>query len=363
MNDHEVSRLVDILSKPPTAREPLSIWHRETSESLEKFFANRGINSRDLVSLLVGLVGYNQTGFTPENSHQDLISMYCKSNGLSHELLDLLLRKVDRSARLRDIFRICTDDYSGSTHHSHHMAFSHPVEQDMLDTIEAHLRSNGYVVFPRLLNSSSLATIYDHLRSVDMVQTLTESSNLKTQVTLDHHLPFGVVEADRDQLRFDLFNDFVETPLIRSVIQLLMGGRFDKYEVQFRRSDPYRDNSDYGQFAQSFHYDLDTNAFCKIFVYLNDVNDDNGPHCFVPGTCRPGTKSRDLIASAGYARVSDAKMYRFEGNPVVVRAPRGSVIVGNTMCWHKGMPVKLHYRDMLTFFFTSSDYCRSFGNS
>jgi len=69
MDNPEVSRFVDILPKPPTARVPLSTWRRETSDSLDRFFANLRIKSRDLVSLLVRLFGYKQTGFTRESSH------------------------------------------------------------------------------------------------------------------------------------------------------------------------------------------------------------------------------------------------------------------------------------------------------
>ena len=36
--------------------------------------------------------------------------------------------------------------------------------------------------------------------------------------------------------------------------------------------------------AQYFHWDNDFTKFLKLYIYLSDVNDDSGPHIFVPGT-------------------------------------------------------------------------------
>ena len=33
--------------------------------------------------------------------------------------------------------------------------------------------------------------------------------------------------------------------------------------------------------AQEYHFDLDRPKWLKIFIYLTDVNKDNGPHCYI----------------------------------------------------------------------------------
>ena len=40
-------------------------------------------------------------------------------------------------------------------------------------------------------------------------------------------------------------------------------------------------NTDFSTNAQLFHRDFDHERWLKVFVYLSDVTDRNGPHCFV----------------------------------------------------------------------------------
>ena len=34
--------------------------------------------------------------------------------------------------------------------------------------------------------------------------------------------------------------------------------------------------------AQMFHFDMDRPKWLKFFIYINDVNEKNGPHFFIP---------------------------------------------------------------------------------
>ena len=43
--------------------------------------------------------------------------------------------------------------------------------------------------------------------------------------------------------------------------------------------------------AQKFHTDINYSKFYKILIYLNDVNNYNGPHIFIPGTHKKKIKS------------------------------------------------------------------------
>ena len=40
----------------------------------------------------------------------------------------------------------------------------------------------------------------------------------------------------------------------------------------------------YSKNAQLFHRDFDNEKWIKVFVYLNDIEIQNGPHCFVKGS-------------------------------------------------------------------------------
>ncbi|MGZ4044617.1 MAG: phytanoyl-CoA dioxygenase family protein, partial [Bacteroidia bacterium] len=107
--------------------------------------------------------------------------------------------------------------------------------------------------------------------------------------------------------------------------------------------------------AQLYHFDMDRIKWLKIFIYLTDVNADNGPHRYIRGSHLPGTKPLELL-ERGYARIPDndlVKYYKPE-DFVVVCAESGTIFAGDTQCWHKGTPLKKGHRLVLELEYTSS---------
>ena len=49
--------------------------------------------------------------------------------------------------------------------------------------------------------------------------------------------------------------------------------------------------------AQYFHWDNDFTKFVKLYIYLNDVNYDNGPHIFIPETHKLKSKTINFVDS------------------------------------------------------------------
>ena len=107
--------------------------------------------------------------------------------------------------------------------------------------------------------------------------------------------------------------------------------------------------------AQLYHFDMDRICWLKVFVYLTDVSDDNGPHNFVAGSHRTGAIPPALL-NKGYARLTDAevsgafgaeKMKSFTG-------PRGTILLEDTRGLHKGTPARAGDRLMFELEFSSS---------
>lgn len=92
--------------------------------------------------------------------------------------------------------------------------------------------------------------------------------------------------------------------------------------------------------AQQFHFDLDRLEFLKVFVYLTDVELQNGPHVYVRGS------HRDLPAGLRVdRRFGDDEVERwFPGRQVSIGGPRGTVFVADTRGMHKGLPVAEGHR-------------------
>lgn len=109
--------------------------------------------------------------------------------------------------------------------------------------------------------------------------------------------------------------------------------------------------------AQMFHQDKEFIKFIKVFVYLNDVTEENGPHQFIAGS----NKDYREHVPADYQvsqRLSDeylASVYdpsRF----ISLTGQKGCVIIEDTSGFHKGMPVISGYRQILQLEFAASLY-------
>jgi tetratricopeptide (TPR) repeat protein len=107
--------------------------------------------------------------------------------------------------------------------------------------------------------------------------------------------------------------------------------------------------------AQKMHFDGDWIQFINFFTYLTDVDEGGGPHAYVRGSHRVNTKPGSLM-SQGYARVEDEELAKYypKEDFVSVTAPPGTIIAGNTRCWHRGTRPTRKPRLILEFIFAST---------
>lgn len=100
--------------------------------------------------------------------------------------------------------------------------------------------------------------------------------------------------------------------------------------------------------AQLFHVDMSNPSFLKVFVYLNDVDDKNGPHCIIPRTHKEKASAlwRD-------GRISDAEMAEHypESSWDYQIGEAGSVFLEDTKAFHKGVPLIEGERTMAQFYY------------
>lgn len=120
--------------------------------------------------------------------------------------------------------------------------------------------------------------------------------------------------------------------------------------------------------AQLFHYDYDDFKFIKLFCYLTDVDEDGGPHVYVPGTHRVDRilscanswgNDRDEFIKWYMPRLrktdDDVKKY-FEIEPVELTGEAGTCFLVDTRGIHKGkLPIK-NDRLMFQFQFGTSSF-------
>lgn len=107
--------------------------------------------------------------------------------------------------------------------------------------------------------------------------------------------------------------------------------------------------------AQLFHQDTEYLKFIKVFIYLTDVNENNGPHKYVQGTSKIAQDSlgEDYKPSN---RVEDEKVEQLFGkeNILTFTGKKGTIIIEDTFGLHKGTPVVEGARLLLQL-----EYCNS----
>lgn len=101
-----------------------------------------------------------------------------------------------------------------------------------------------------------------------------------------------------------------------------------------------------GDAAQNFHFDYDPPPkWLLFFVYLTDVDADNGPHVYVRGSHKAGHQDAAELLKRGYVRISDNDIAKAFGpdNIIEIHGKRGTVLAVDTRGFHKGkMPTKGH---------------------
>jgi hypothetical protein len=106
--------------------------------------------------------------------------------------------------------------------------------------------------------------------------------------------------------------------------------------------------------AMLFHFDADHNRFLKVFVYLNDVGQHEGPHVFIPRTSSLYRKQLpEYLQRDG--RFSNIELIKLGLVPQYVTGPKGTMIFADTHCLHRGTRVSQgHHRYILQFQFVDS---------
>jgi hypothetical protein len=90
--------------------------------------------------------------------------------------------------------------------------------------------------------------------------------------------------------------------------------------------------------AELFHRDVDDWRFVKLFVYLTDVDEESGPHAYVPGSHR-SSKLREI------RRYTDSEVEAaYPGGVMTITGRAGDAFLENTQGLHRGVPPKSRLR-------------------
>ncbi|MDB4088476.1 phytanoyl-CoA dioxygenase family protein [Flavobacteriales bacterium] len=235
---------------------------------------------------------------------------------------------------------------------------SMPLKELEIPKIKAELDSTGFHVFEDLLSADSCDKL---IKGLEKVSFHTKKSTKKIK---------GLTKGNISKINGNTAWVTNQQDLLK--IEEVQKLAFDKNLLnlvgQFLGSEPIlcqtnswwsvarsTHRSNLSANAQLFHQDTEYLKFVKVFIYLTDVDENNGPHQYVQGS----SKFAQEKLGEGYSpsnRVEDEKAASLFGkeNILTFTGKKGSVIIEDTFGLHKGTPVIEGARLLLQL-----EYCNS----
>ena len=324
----KIRLLGDLMRNSPRSHAGAQCWAQQCADLIESNLLDR-ISKKDIALILAGLVSYRNTGVTPQMSHMALVRAYENSSGVMQDLL----HKIFFSAELE----------TGQSIKSTFFGETAPSE---VDAILKELDEQGYVVLPWRLDQSWVNALV--AEAGNFGYTLRSPAHEEREIKnrkIDPANPPKCVAAfakSTDLAASQVFSNFSNDPLLVNLASRYMNA--SAYPIGLSLWYSFSSEAPSADAAQLFHYDLDTLRWLKVFVYLTDVGPDNGPHEYVPASHKPGSKPQSLM-DREYARLEDEVIDEHcpQGRKSIC-GPRGTVILGDTSCFHKGNAVIADYR-------------------
>lgn len=316
--------LRDLMANPPTTQ--LDDWASSVQSLLHSQVMNR-ITKEDMATILTGIISYQATGITPAETQYALVRCYENTSGLFQEALHrVLFEQADPTPR---------------TIHSQLVG---TVGADMIRTTLAEMHETGYSVFPMKLSAEIVEHLKSQSRTLDY-QLKGGQRSMNEVSGIDVTNPPACVAAfatssSRNASAF--FAQVNSDSLFEHVCSAYLGVKARAIDLSLWYTFPSEQPD--AETAQLYHYDLDTVRWVKVFIYLTDVEADNGPHEYVASSHKvENSHSRVLVRN--YTRVSDEDIDKFyPGKRQSVTGGAGTIIFGDTRCFHKGTAVNSGHR-------------------
>lgn len=287
---------------------------------------------RDWVFLGLGLFEYGVTGNNRNYSYQALIRLYCKTQGRSSRWLGRFWGVLNPPKTEISVNGVLGD-----------------LDSHKLDSIAANLNRDGYHIFENLLSDQDIEELLKFTKETPAVLRRHDNDPINAGTRREIYDP-----ANKKAVRYDYSSDdLMKSPIVQKLV-------FDPTLLAVARSylkaEPEIDivtmwwHTDFhhepdSNAAQLYHFDMDRIRWLKFFVYLTDVNENSGPHCFIRGTHSAENIPREIL-NRGYVRISDNEIEQ-KFKPQDIKAftgRRGTIIAENTCGLHKGQVVKSGHR-------------------
>ena len=185
------------------------------------------------------------------------------------------------------------------------------------------LRTVGVAQLPPLAADAQLRRMFDYFQSRPVVGPDGRSGALED-------LPAGTPAAAYDLetvVTCPGLLDIVNAPQVLQIASAYIGCKPTLSSLGVRWSFPAAESKAH---FQNFHRDIDDWRFLKLFIYLTDVDEHSGPHCYVRTSHRRGFvwRAHDYPPNEVEAAFGRDKLETVVG-------PRGTTFIADTLGVHR----------------------------
>lgn len=280
---------------------------------------------------------FEKSGVTPHESYMAIINLFCMSNGKFNEEFHKKIKGLHPA-------HLVPNKVKGLLGN---------LDKEDFNKINNELNDDGYSIFTNKLTQDQCDAIYKY--------ALTLQANVPGQTNRIFYDPSNPLSeiyrlSSNDVINSIDIQNLIMDPTLINIARNYLGCEpiFDFPAMWWSTSFSKEASS---EAAQVYHFDMDRIKWLKIFFYINDVTPENGPHRYIKGSHKVGTKPADIL-SKGYVRVSDEELSKHYPAESFIQlcGVAGTIFAGDTKCWHKGTHLKNGHRLVLELQYTSSLY-------
>ena len=277
-----------------------------------------------LYHFVKGFILFKTHQNTPPESYQALRKLYVLSNGRFNDFISYLL-----SIKSPKYKNIIAKGILGNLNPS------------QVTSIADEIYKTGYYISPQKLHLDKVQKVVEFaLKTPSSYMRLTTPKN---QALIDEKIIFNPDAPLSPIYRFDMQQIFENSELLN----LLLDQSLLAVSQEYLNCSPVLDlvslwwSVPFGgkrtsEAAQEFHFDMDRIKFLKIFIYLTDVDTNNGPHCYVAQSHRRKPKA---LLSDGRKSDSEIEKYYSTSDIRELCDTSGTIILADTRGFHKGKPL------------------------
>lgn len=282
----------------------------------------------DIGRVIYGLYEHGRRGEASIEAWRSLLNLHCRTNGRATDRVASILRYMDPPRAPSPANGIAG-----------------PLSVERQKAIADQIARDGFYVFEDLVPSAVCDEMEAYARATPAIIE-GRGREPDARVKFDPAAPVSKTYrmAIEDTVRNPAMQRLMADQSLLAVAERYLGAHPILSGINMWWSPAFGDAPG-DDAAQMFHFDFDgAPVWLKFFLYLTDVDRENGPHVFVRGSHLTQPAAASLL-SRGYVRISDAEIAAAFGsdNMVEICGRRGTLLAVDTRGFHKGkMPASRH---------------------